>query len=133
MKDQRKKLQVVERSTERIILGVSKRERIRNSYKRERTGARDILYTINRSKLKYAGHVARQSETRSKKVMEWVPWDQKRGRGRLVTRRRRERGVLHGQGRHKIGNIGEVLERSMPRNWSSVRQQHELVYYVWNK
>ena len=114
-KHQRKKLQVVQRSTERIILSVSKREKIRNSYIREKTGARDILYTIYRSKVKYSGQVTQQSETRwLKEVMKWVPWDQKRGRGRPAIRGRddfvREWGVLWAR---------EAQDRE---NWRSIRE-----------
>ena len=84
---------------ERVILGVSKRDRIKNNYIREKTGAKDIIYTIKKLKVKYAGHVARQCETRwPRKMMEWIPWDQKRGRGRPATRWRddlvKEWGVL---------------------------------------
>ena len=70
-KGQEKKLQVVQRSMKRVILGVSKRDRIKNNYSRKRTGEKDIIYTIQKLKVKYAGHVARQCETRwPRKMME---------------------------------------------------------------
>ena len=50
-KGQEKKLQVVQRSMERVILGVSKRDRIKNNYIREKTGAKDIIYTIKNLRL----------------------------------------------------------------------------------
>lgn len=58
------KLQVTQRSMERIMLKVSRRDRIRNTEIRERTGITDIITFIRQRKLKWAGHVMRRKDNR---------------------------------------------------------------------
>ena len=63
------KLRVTQRQMERSILGIERRDRIKNENIRKETGAKDMRYTIRKLKIKYAGHVARQGENRwSKKL-----------------------------------------------------------------
>ena len=46
----------------------------------------DILCIIKKMKHAYAGHIVRQNAGRwSRKVLEWTPWDERRGQGRPAT------------------------------------------------
>ena len=98
-KSQAKKLQTTQRIMERSIMGIKKSERIPSTHIRKLTKTDDVTYVVRKMKARYAGHVARQDNSRwSKKVTEWTPYDEKRGRGRPITRWRdeldRELGVL---------------------------------------
>ena len=48
-----------QRSMERSILGVRRRDKVPNSVIRERSGMKRIGYTIRKMKFKYAGHMVR--------------------------------------------------------------------------
>ena len=84
---QENKLQVAQRAMERKILGVTWQDRKSNSWLRERTKIRDIMFTVKNSKWRWAGHVCRQEAERwTRKTTEWRPWYGKRARGRPKTR-----------------------------------------------
>ena len=88
---QENKLQVAQRAMERKILGVTWQDRKSNSWLRERTKIRDIMFTVKNSKWRWAGHVCRQEAERwTRKTTEWRPWYGKRARGRPKTRWRDE-------------------------------------------
>ena len=83
----RTKLQVTQRAMERTMLGITRRDRKRNSWIREKTGVRCVLRTAAKLKWSWAGHVARQIDERwTKATTEWHPRDGTRRRGRQKTR-----------------------------------------------
>ena len=73
------------------MLGVTRRDKIRNEDLRSRTGVKDVIVKVIEAKGKWAGHVARMKNHESaKKTTEWTPWDRKRGKGRPKRRWRDE-------------------------------------------
>lgn len=69
------------------MVGVKRKDRIRNTEIRGKTKARDCRYSIKKQKFDYAGHVVRKGdESWEKRVMEWYPREGKRSRGRPKTR-----------------------------------------------
>ncbi len=85
------RLKTTQLAMERSLLGVRRKDRIRNEVIREKTGMIDIRYMVKKLKMKYAGHVCRREGRRwERKVEEWVPYDKKRSKGRPVTRWRDE-------------------------------------------
>ena len=90
-KHQMKKLAVAQRSMERSLLGVTRKDKIRNEIIRERTKIKDVVNTTKELKWKWAGHVARMKNHRWAKITtEWTPRDCKRSRGRPKRRWRDE-------------------------------------------
>ena len=80
---QAEKLAVAQRSMERSILNVTRRDKIRNEIIRGRTKVRDVIETTIEKKSRWAGHVARmRSERWAKVTTEWTPRESKRTRGR---------------------------------------------------
>ena len=65
------------------MLGVTRRDKIRNEDLRSRTGLKDVIEKVIEAKGKWAGHVARMKNHEwAKKTTERTPWDRKRGKGR---------------------------------------------------
>jgi len=82
-KTQLEKLRATQRSMERSILGVRRREKVPNNVIRERTGMKRIGYTIRKMKFKYAGHVVRGKGDRwNRRLLDWTPYGEKRKKGR---------------------------------------------------
>ena len=80
------KLAVTERAMERRLLKVSLRDRIPNKRIREMSKVKDVIHAATKSKLRWAGHVARRTDDRwTSSVTEWFPRDIKRTRGRPAT------------------------------------------------
>lgn len=66
----------------RSVLGIRKRDKIRNSILHERMKLEPIQKTIKRLKLKWAGHVARADDKRwTCQTTKWIPQGRKRKRG----------------------------------------------------
>jgi hypothetical protein len=81
------KLQTTQRSMERAMIGVTKRDHKTNKWIREKSGLCDIMETIKKQKWCWAGHVARMNDGRwTKRTTEWIPLDKKRERARPKTR-----------------------------------------------
>ena len=69
-----RKLAVAQRSMERSLLTITKREKIKNEVIRSKTGVTDIIEELQCMKGQWAGHVARMSNIRwAKKTSEWTP------------------------------------------------------------
>ena len=82
-KHQEKKLAVAQRSMERLLLNITKRDKIRNDIIRCKTGVKDIIERVRCMRGQWAGHVTRMSNTRWAKITsEWTPREEKRVRGR---------------------------------------------------
>ena len=78
-----RKLAVAQRSMERSLLNITRRDKIRNGIIRSKTGVIDIIEKVKCMKGQWAGHVARMKNTRWAKITsEWTPRDGKRLRGR---------------------------------------------------
>eukprot|EP00794_Sanderia_malayensis_P002427 gene2427-2794_t len=79
---QREKLAVTQRSMERSMMGVTKRDKIRNEDLRSRTKVKDVIEKVIEAKGKLAGHLARMKNNEwAKKKTEWISWGKKRGGG----------------------------------------------------
>ncbi|KAI8494201.1 hypothetical protein Bbelb_279610 [Branchiostoma belcheri] len=80
-------LRVAQRKMERIMLGITLRDRKRNSWIRLQTGVTDIITAVNTAKHRWAGHVARLQDNRwTLRATEWTPREWRRRRGRPCTR-----------------------------------------------
>lgn len=78
-----KKLETTQRAMERNMLGVSLRDKIRNTELRRRTKVRDIVEEVAKMKWRWAGHIARYDDNRwTRRVLEWKPRETKRNLGR---------------------------------------------------
>ena len=81
---QERKMAVTQRSMERSLLNIRKRDKIQNEVIRSRTKVVDIIDKVQCMKGLWAGHIARMSNTRWAKIMsEWTPREETRVRGRL--------------------------------------------------
>lgn len=77
-----RRLQIEQRSMERIILNVSKLNKIRNEVNRKRSAIKDVLTHALEQKWRWAGHQARYDDSRIAKITEkWEP-KTKRSKGR---------------------------------------------------
>ena len=82
-----KKLRVTERAMERIMVGITRKDRVRNEDLRNKTNVRDIIQEIKTKKWRWAGHLARRCDNRwTHKITEWTPREQTRRRGRQSRR-----------------------------------------------
>ena len=80
---QKEKLAVAQRSMERAMLGVTRRDRIRNEDIRKKTKVDDIVEKAEKSKGQWAGHLARMNTNKwARKLTEWTPRNGKRAKGR---------------------------------------------------
>ena len=81
-KEEEKRLIVTVRTMERSILHLTLMDRVRCKDIRAKTKFSDIIETINRSKWRWAGHLARYKDKRWSKVLtEWIPEYGRRKRG----------------------------------------------------
>ena len=85
------KLQVAQRSMERAMLNITRRDRKRNECLREQKKVLDIIAKAKSLKWERAGHIGRMADTRwAKNCTEWTPYERKRSRGRPRKRWRDE-------------------------------------------
>ena len=63
-----RKLAVAQRSMERSLLNITRRDKIRNEIIRSETGVTDIIEKVKCMKGQWAGHVARMKNTRWAKI-----------------------------------------------------------------
>lgn len=81
------KLQIAQRGMERSILKVSRRQKIRNSTIRKRTGFTDVIQRAKQQKWNWGGHIARLHDNRwTSKTTKWTPRDNTRRVGRQLKR-----------------------------------------------
>ena len=82
------KIRVAQRAMERVILGISLRDRVPNTIIRQKTRVTDAVERILCLKWNWAGHVARMTDNRwTRRILEWRPrQDAFRNRGRPPTR-----------------------------------------------
>ena len=108
MKD---RLKTTQRSMERAIIGISKRDHRTNEWVRQQTGVQDIIVRIKQLKWQWAGHVARLSDNLwARIVTEWLPLSQKRKKAR--PRIRREDDIKKHIGATRMREDRESLETS---------------------
>ena len=88
---QQERLRVAQRGMERRMLGVTRRDKIRNDEIRRRTGVTDVVQMARNLKWSWAGHISRRSDNRwTVRITEWTPRDSGRSRGRQRRRWRDE-------------------------------------------
>src|SRR5438552_13150505 len=81
------RLRTTQRSMERAMIGITKRDHKTNEWVRKQTGIQDIVARVKQLKWQWAGHLARTRDNRwTKSITEWLPLDQKRKRARPKTR-----------------------------------------------
>ncbi|KAJ8712370.1 hypothetical protein PYW07_000868 [Mythimna separata] len=71
---------------ERSMLGVKRRDRIRNINIRKKTKIQDVTLKIKRLKWKWSGHMIRGKEKWNKILTQWYPREGNRKRGRQQKR-----------------------------------------------
>ena len=77
----------MQRAHERIMLGITWRDRKTAEWVRQKTKVKDILETIRKLKWNWAGHVARMTDNRwTSRTTFWTPRGYTRNRGRQKTR-----------------------------------------------
>ena len=82
-KDQGKKIAVAQRSMERLLFKITRRDKIRNEIIRSKTVVKDVIGIVRCMRGKLAGHVARISNTRWAKITsKWTPREGNRVRRR---------------------------------------------------
>ena len=82
-----RKLVSAQRAMERIMLGVSLRDRKRATWIRDQTRVDDIIMCIKKKKWQWAGHVCRRQDRRWTKITtDWEITDATRPKGRPMTR-----------------------------------------------
>ena len=63
------------------MLGITRRDRKRNAWVREKTGVTDIIDKVKSLKWKWAGHAARRKDNRwTSVVLNWTPRNLRRPR-----------------------------------------------------
>ena len=78
-----KKLGTNQRAMERNMLGITLRDKIRNTEIRRKTNIRDIVEEVAKMKWRWAGHVARYDDNRwTRRILEWRPRETVRSVGR---------------------------------------------------
>ena len=81
------RLRTTQRSMERAMIGVTKRNHKNNKWIREKSGVKDIVSTIKKLKWGWEGHVARMNDNRwTQRATEWMPLGYKREKARPKTR-----------------------------------------------
>ena len=93
---------------ERVMLGVSLREKIRNEEIRKRTGVMDVVERVLRLKWQWAGHIARDNIKWTKILLQWRPRQSKRSVGRPQARWR------------------DDIRRHAGGNWMQLAQQRSI-------
>ena len=76
-------LRVTQRAMERVMLGFTLRDKIRNSQLRDKTRITDVIERVASLKWRWIGHIARQdSERWTHKITFWRPRETRRSVGR---------------------------------------------------
>ena len=102
------KLQAAEIRVLRLIMGVTKHDRMKNTHIRSTLGVEPLILEIEKSMLRWFGHVKRMPPTREvKNMLEWWPQG-RRPRGRPI--------------RRWLDGVAEVLHR----NGASPRDTEEM-------
>lgn len=71
----------------RSILGIKRRDKIRNSILHEKIKLEPIEKIVKKLKLKWAGHIARMEDNRwANQTSKWIPQGRTRKRGRQKVR-----------------------------------------------
>ena len=90
-KHQKQKLAVAQRSMERAMLNITRKDKIKNEVIRSKTKVIDLLEKVEFTKGQWAGHLARMDNNRwAKKTTEWRPREGSRAKGRPKRRWRDE-------------------------------------------
>ena len=114
------KIQATEMRVLRLIHGVTRRDRLRNDVIRDILKVKSILLIIEKSQLRWFGHIIRMSEDRDvKRMLEWKP-NQPRPIGRP---RKRWLDQIKEITSRKIANFEEVL--------SLARERDEWRRFIW--
>ena len=76
---------------ERVLIGVTKKDKVSNTNLRLKSGVQDIISSIKSKKWRWAGHLARRCDNRwTVRLTNWTPRTYNRGRGRQKMRWRDE-------------------------------------------
>ena len=81
------RLQTTQRSMERCMLGITRKDKKRISWIRNKTKVIDVIQRVKNAKWSWAGHIARRTDNRwTSLIMDWYPRDKKRPRRRPQNR-----------------------------------------------
>ena len=103
------------------MLNITYKDRRTNIWVRERTKLIDIIYTVRKMKLSWAGHINRLKDDRwTSRVTTWRPYDKKRRQGRPAKRWRDDLDKYWSdticRGQHKTGSFGDDMLRASPNH-----------------
>lgn len=106
------------------MLGISLRDRVRSETIRQRTKITDIIERAAQLKWQWAGHVARQNDSRwTKKLIQWRPRETRRSIGRPPKRWlddvKRTAGT-HWQQTAQDRNAWKRLEEAYVLQWATI-------------
>ncbi|CAH2099084.1 unnamed protein product [Euphydryas editha] len=109
---------------ERVMLGVSLKDKIRNEVIREGTQVTDIARRISKLKWQGAGHVCRRTDGRwSKRILEWRPRIGKLSVGRPRARWKNDLSKVAGGGWMRIAenrDIRRELGEAYVQQWTAI-------------
>ncbi len=117
------KLRIAQRGKERIMLGITWKDKKRASWIREQTNVEEILRTIKNKKWTWAGHVMRRRDNRwTTRVTELQPRNGRRNQGRQGVRWRDEIRAFAGPSWNSLTSDGErwrMLGKAFVLQWTS--------------
>lgn len=122
-KDIVQKINVFQRATERSMLNIKRKDRVRNTSLRNITRVTDAVELACKLKWRWAGHVTRTTDNRwSERLLHWYPREAKRPRGR--PRRRWADDIVQLAGatwtrKAKERDIWKGLEEAYAQKWVS--------------
>ena len=106
------KLRSAQRGMERLMLGISLRDKKRGSWTRENTKVKDILVAIKEQKWRWAGHVARREDNSwNKRLTVLIPREGRRDRRRPDKRWRDEIEKTSGATWQQLAKLWESWKR----------------------
>jgi hypothetical protein len=116
----RSRIQAAEMRPLRTMIGKSRRDRVRNERVRERIGVCPVQKKIEKSQLRWLGHLERMDDQRvAKRCFQWVP-EGRRPRGRPRKRWKDEiEEVLEKNGLPELRELRENNAFLDRRNWRS--------------
>jgi len=131
-KAQLRRLQVTQRKMERIMLGITLLDKMRNTSIRNKTKITDVAAFSKKLKWEFAGRIARKTGNWTSAILNWTP-DGKRKQGRPRPRWEDEILKMAGenwkttaQDKRAWSNLGETLMQQWIETTNPISNQHQL-------
>ncbi|XP_063388300.1 zinc finger protein Xfin-like [Cydia fagiglandana] len=95
------------RALERKLVGVTLRDRKTNEWLRQQSKVTDVVKRVANLKWEWAGHIARKTDSWSKRLLEWRPWGEERPQSRPKMR------------------WDDDIKRTAGKKWLQIAKDHE--------